>query len=119
VSVLLGKMIYLNKRRKEIWTIFRLLSVTLYKDLLTIFLCSAMLSLTSDPVEEAATAVLSLWLSANGFHYTVLLLFTIYLVSFSKTKELPSRGTWNGLCRQVQYLNATDNEAFTVSFLFS
>lgn len=57
MSVLLRKMIYLNKERKKIWAIFRCLSLMLYKDFLTMFLCSAVLSLTFHPVEEAFTTV--------------------------------------------------------------
>lgn len=58
MSVLLGKMIYLNKWRKEIWAIFRLLSVMLYKDLLTMFSCSAMPSLIFHAVEETSTTAI-------------------------------------------------------------
>lgn len=95
MSVLLGKMIYLNKWRKEIWAIFRLLSMMLYKDFLTVFSCSAMPSLTFHTVEEASTTLLphgsqQLAFTVRFCYYS----FIIYLVFCSKTKGPPTRLEW-------------------------
>lgn len=90
MSVLLGTIIYLNKWRKEIWITFRLLSMMLYKDLPTIFSCSAMLWKKVKSCSSTAMLPYSsqqLAFTTQLYYYS----FIIYLVFISKTKGPPSR----------------------------